>query len=888
MSLTKPLNSKVNMKQYSNADLPVNPKQPAIARYTAESTANQTTINLPFQIDTVNAADSFLLMVDGKVLTPGSTNDYQFAGVDSFGFSSTISLNYSLSAGLNIQAIKLGLKKETEFVQDARFTALYEGIDQGLQGFVRTSDLMVATSSAGAPGSGLFYSSIQNRASMPDLRTDLKARMGVERIQTQTFFPIPNEFGPNGEVVYGTSNDVLGQIRFVGGAWYQTTDASGNSMFIPTPYSAGTDYVEVTFYGTGLNLLTRISSGTTWDVRSQVDGGTESAGTILTQGSAILQNRNFSPNQIVAVASGLALGVHTVRLRVVNLTGISFSVMGFEILNESATVLVNPGSSYLAGKKATTLAQASLAYNSSFESGTLGTRGGRVVVYQKADGTIAKAVQPVDAAQANLTSANHQNEEVVRVYSYREFGANRSDDFSTLTTTLSDRVFTLDDGTTTLLGDNVVGNGLAQYGIEEGVYTAAANGNFLTLTFVGTGLDIKISSDGTARTHNVFVDGVNVGTLNSTGVTSATRKVVSGLPYGTHTVKFENQAGGVIGFSISKFIVYQPKKPSLPAGTFEIADYNVMANYIATVLNDSQAHSTGVLAKANVRECVYVGTWDASTVGVDNVYYFTISTTTNGNYVEYRFFGTGIEVLGRDSGSGCTMTVQIDGANYTGAASVIGGGSPSWTPGTSTWSVGTASGAGAKLQISGLTLGHHVIRLTKASGTYRHQGFDIITPIHSAKQLSSYVAQNTLAVGSQSLNDSRKTTIVKDAAVQKKNVSQAYGVTNPATTTSTASIPMPEMSVTHFNSSGRVRISYAACMYASGAGIAMDTQVFVDGVAVGQFKRFHSVNNTYVATCLDNFILELSPGFHKIDLCWSTSSGTLTTNAGRTLTVEEI
>src|SRR6185369_6797612 len=151
MSLTKPVNSKSNIKQYSGADLPVQPRQPAVARYAAESTLNQTVINLPFQVDTVNAADSFVLSVDGKVLTPGSLNDYTFTAIDAFGFSSTVTLTQAIAAGLNIQGIKLGLKKETEFLQDARFTALYESQDQALQGFIRTSDLMVATTSTGAP-----------------------------------------------------------------------------------------------------------------------------------------------------------------------------------------------------------------------------------------------------------------------------------------------------------------------------------------------------------------------------------------------------------------------------------------------------------------------------------------------------------------------------------------------------------------------------------------------------------------------------------------------------------------------------------------------------------------------------------------------------------------
>lgn len=117
MSLTKALNSKSNVKQYSSADLPVVPRQPVINRYAVDSTAGQTVINLPFSVDAVNAPEVLLLSVDGKLLTIGSTNDYTFTSIDASGFSSQVTLTQSIAAGLNIQAIKLGLKKETELAR---------------------------------------------------------------------------------------------------------------------------------------------------------------------------------------------------------------------------------------------------------------------------------------------------------------------------------------------------------------------------------------------------------------------------------------------------------------------------------------------------------------------------------------------------------------------------------------------------------------------------------------------------------------------------------------------------------------------------------------------------------------------------------------------------
>jgi hypothetical protein len=112
MAITQKLNSKANVKKFTNQDIPFAPQKPVLAYYQAISTASQTIINLSFSIDTVNNLNSMIITVDGKALTIGATNDYTFTSIDSFGFSSQITLNQTLVAGLNIQAWKLGFKDE--------------------------------------------------------------------------------------------------------------------------------------------------------------------------------------------------------------------------------------------------------------------------------------------------------------------------------------------------------------------------------------------------------------------------------------------------------------------------------------------------------------------------------------------------------------------------------------------------------------------------------------------------------------------------------------------------------------------------------------------------------------------------------------------------------
>jgi len=891
MALTKALNSKANIKQNSAADFPVVPKQPVVARYAAESTLNQTTINLPFQVDTVNAADSFLLSVDGKLLTPGSLNDYTFAAIDSFGFSSAITLAVALPALLNIQGIKLGLKKETEFLQDARFTQVYESQDQAFQGFVRTSDLMVATASVGTPGSGQFYSTIQNRAAMPDLRTDLKARMGIERVMTQSLVQLQNEFGPNGEPVFGVVNDQIGQIRYVGSSWASAPDSSGSVVSVSTVGN----YVEVTFYGTGINFLTWMSfTGTASQFVVGVDGGSFGSNIIPTALSNILSNRNYASNIIIPAASGLALGVHTVRIQLsVAGSANSARTYGFEILSESSSIRVQPGTSYIGGKKVTTLAQQTLAYNSSFESGTLGTRGGRVLVYQKSDGSVAKAVQPVDAAQANFTSADHTNEEIARTYNFREFGAGRTDDFSLLSTTAGAGAFTLDDGTTTLVANNsFVQESLYGQGL---VYTAASD--FISLTFVGTGLDIyNTRNDGvTLGSLTITVDGTSIGNLPAdTNIRVKNVKIVSGLPYGTHTVKITFNSGNTYG--IGRFIVYQPKKPTLPSGAVELADYNIMADYssslmVGTALVDILQMPSGVLTKQVTREFSYIGAnFVAFSMDVAQYQlggYNTGTLTNNSQPIELTFFGTGFVLLFL-SHSGLTydFTVSVDGSlNASGVAKSL-----ATNLGSGSYRASSAgSNQPVRIEFTGLSLGQHKFSISRSggSGNFACAGVHIITPIHSPKSNLFTDLQNTLPVGSSAISDNRKTSAIKDAGLQTRAVSRALGLVAPSTT-STVFVPMTDMSLTHKNTTGKVRLSFSGYAGASTGGSGY-ISFYVNGVAVGPFVGYENGPAAGLNVPITNHdVINVPVGVNKFDVYFRAGGGTFSVTLSKVFTVEEI
>lgn len=886
MPITQVMNSKANVKKSTNQDIPFASAQPVLSRYTAVSTASQTVINLPFSVDTINLANQFFLSIDGKVLTVGIANDYTFTAIGSDGTSSQVTLTVAIPVNLNIQAWILGVKAEREFQTDNRFVQLYEAQDQGFQPFINQSNVLSATTVTGTPTAGTFYSTIQNRAAITDPSQDLRPRMGIDRLPVQSLALLQNEFGPNGEQVFASGNDSSGILRFVGN-WSVTANVGGIQV---QASSNLTDYVEVTFYGTGLNVLTYLNT-TAFDTRASVDGGAEGSN-ILPSGSTVINNRNYSTNTVIPVVSGLALGVHTVKMRANSVNGWNF--FGVEILTQTSTLTIPPGVAYAQGKKYTSATLQTLAYT----NGVTGTRGGRSVVYQKADGTIGTSWQAVNSAQLNLTSADHTNEEVARTYFLREFGVGRADDFS-LSSGAGPFAFTLDDGTTTLLTSNA---DISSNGLGDGIIPAAS-GAFWTITFVGTGLDIdNIRGATTTCTYSVTVDGVVTGS----GLTSAFSgtgnrniiKIVSGLPYGTHTVKLTCTNLSGPGIRVGRFIAYQPKKPSIPSGAIELADYNVMANYVANTVQGSENIATGVLRKAAAREMVYTGSsfTDQIVVGSGTagaVAGYRVLPSTSGNSVKYTFFGTGFDIRMSTPNTATTYTVSVDGSSNLSAYTI--GYYGQFTSFVASTGVVTSNGTGNfanGIWVSGLALGFHTVTFTQnASVQYGFESIDIITPIHSAKSNLYSDLQNTLSVGSQGISDNRKLTPVKDLGMTTKAIAQALGITYGPTTTSTSPVPMPDMSVTIMVTTGTaLEISYSAIMSMPVAGVNPVTTVYVDGVPVGRAKTIHSpASGGYYMEFSDSFIALVGKGVHKVDLYWATSGANTTTTIGdlRVLTVRE-
>jgi hypothetical protein len=738
------------------------------------------------------------------------------------------------------------------------------------------------TGSIAAPGT-----TITNRALITDINNDLKARFGCDRIAINAITQIQNESGPNGERVFAAVNDTRGLIRFVG-IWSILSDTIGTRPYSSSP----NDYVEITFFGKGLNLLTSVDSLANRDARVSVNSGAETSNIFPTSAANILAGRGYAPNQRIKIASGLPLQVHTIKIRVND----TLNVYGFEIINEDTAIKVNPGTAYINGQKYLTTAAQSLSYNSTFESGTLGTRGGRVVIYQKPDGTIAKAVQPVNPTSAYFTSADHSNEELSRVHYFREFGASRSDDFSTLSTTTSNRIFTLDDGTTTVLASSVQASSTT--GIDA-IYHPLL-GSYTTVTFIGTGFDLITNTNGSANSTTVAIDGTSIGNFDYSSTKVVATKIASGLPYGTHTIKFTaNGSSGIA--NIIGFKIYQPKKPTVAQNTIELSDYNVLANYSFAAAPGLETISTGVIRKYANREITYVngtggtGDWNVgSLLTANQIGGYQPITDRQNAYFEYVFFGTGFDLRYQSaSNRSANMPLLINGlpattTNYaTLTSTALTGSTFSTSTGLLNMNVSLTTGSG--VSIRGLPLATYTIRLTNPStGLIPIEAIDIHSPVHSVRSSESYDANNSYMIGSCSLSDNRKSTPIKESVLRKKNTSIANGITVSPTTSSTAYVPLPDLSAVIKTNGDDIELDFCGTFINTAFVNSIYVRFYVDGIAVGNEMSASAPGANLSFVISNKAKIPVSAGTHKVDVYWRVDGSTFTAyQTQRVLTVKE-
>ena len=714
------------------------------------------------------------------------------------------------------------------------------------------------------------HTQIKNRAKIIDLSKDMAVNFGINRIHTQQIFKKLEEHGPNDEQVWGVENDKFDQIRFVG-YWENENGLQGAEVI---QENSTTDYVEITFYGTGLNIMVYFD-GASRDYRYSVDGGAESGNIYPSGGDGIMNGRFYEHNQIIPVVSGLTLGIHTVKIRSANTFSFNIRVNGFEVLNESSQLQVNEGYTYIDGLKVNHAAEA-VGYNSDFENeyGTAGAKGGAVILYIDDQGNVKKDIQYTDVNPLYLENADHSNEEEIRRHFFREFGQGRADDLSTMPLTGGDDTFALHDGTTSMWTND--GAASTIYDVE-GIFLSD-NNDFACITFVGTGLDMFYTRDDGNSTADieVLIDGVSQGSLNNSILAGGPLRVTlcSGLPYGTHTVKIRNNSSGAQDPTFSSFMVYAPKKPTLPENCVELSSYYLMADYQAPAgSQDNTDMPQGVIFKSAQREFLYYGSGWSFILDNAKINGNTVSTSTSSDYFEYTFFGTGFVLLESFSTTNnCTLTLDgsSDFSSYT--FNTYGGGNGSFTPATGVY-VGQ-DGSNNMLAITGLDLGLHTIRVTSNnSSSMGINGIGIVTPVHHAKDNGPVAIQNTLPIGSCALSDSRN---VKGVEVgRNRGYSLAY---NDNTTRADLTVrPIPGISPVTIKTSGKpVRVSIRISTDNSGGSGSFQAQFFLrvngeyyrDTASIIFEESDTSVTGSNKSKTFTSLI-SLDAGYHTFVIYWA-------------------
>ena len=209
----------------------------------------------------------------------------------------------------------------------------------------------------------------------------------------------------------------------------------------------------------------------------------------------------------------------------------------------------------------------------------------------------------------------------------------------------------MDDGLTSMSGDT---NGYVDLQL-----TVGPDDKYIYITFIGTGFGWTSAGTNLAGSDNytVSVDGVALKTFTSGYVQSGSHVVVQNLPYGTHIVKFYRNAANSYNLTFKDFTFYQPKMPPIPDNACIIADYMLMADYVANTAYGNHLISKGVRTCSQSRDILYneihgfvASFYDAGAQpGMGYIASSSSSTNATNNKYSLPAFGTSFYVNGHTS-----------------------------------------------------------------------------------------------------------------------------------------------------------------------------------------------------------------------------------------------
>jgi hypothetical protein len=321
------------------------------------------------------------------------------------------------------------------------------------------------------------------------------------------------------------------------------------------------------------------------------------------------------------------------------------------------------------------------------------------------------------------TTIDHSQAEVAKTFYWREFGNGSANgnasyaDGSMLSTSTDDIAYVMDDGLTSLASKDAeslvhatAGNGLSWS-------TSSVTKHF---TFIGTGLSVSGPYNPSPSAYG-----------------HVTTMVAQNLPYGTHilTAPASSAYNALIdGIEIAssnnslnyagEYHIHQPKMPPIPEDAVVIADYMLMADFVAQTSEGVQYISKGVRSNSVSRDVFVDGaSFDTMVPTPTQVHGLRLnSTTTSASatdiIVKLPSFGTQYVVRGFTVNA--RNQLYVDGVSKTQSFTGTDNGSASWLT-------------------TSLTLGVYDFQInTKSGQTANLTAVQVVSPIHTSSHYQTF------------------------------------------------------------------------------------------------------------------------------------------------------
>jgi len=623
-------------------------------------------------------------------------------------------------------------------------------------------------------GRKYYYTDIKGSKPIKDPR--IGGHFGSQRHKFKSIQLLEQETATHGDEVYSVDGrDWIRRVgKFdVHDGYGQQGHFLGHTA---TGDATNSKYFEIVGYFNAANYLSYVSADRNVNVfidGTQNPSSTVTAGTAI---NTPLANRYVDSSSVINIPiTGLTTpGIHT--LKIANVSGDYLLLFGIELIAQDTSNRNNiqiPSQNVVSyGKKFTVSGTPHYDPFNGFSSGSSVTsyidtatslgvenwknsstyyrpyNGGRVVKWVDSSGVIKTSVtlMPPNArsignsssltnatAKANASIANntfyptmeagaidHSLSELAKAFHWREFGNGAVNggaegtyaDASMLASGSDDIAYVMDDGLTSLSGDDV--SGLS-------VITTTGS-DYFYITFVGTG----ISWHGTGHS----------------GAWEDWKCVAQNLPYGSHIIKFardgsDNYSAIVDGVTVynvhdglfhqtDEVSVHQPKKPPIPEDACVIADYMLMADFVPQTSAGLDKISKGVRIVSSSRD-VFYNSGASLTLGAASVTNtsrgFIVYNTNSSSVAKLPFFGTNSVEMGHLRSGSERFVSQFNGSTSSNQTK-------HYDP--NGWA-GVITHDGASLGLNTAQAGY-----SSSASHFQFADFQIASPIHTSHHYQSF------------------------------------------------------------------------------------------------------------------------------------------------------